>query len=172
MSTTLTDRYRRWFEYEKDSHAKVLASLHTVPAEQRNTPAFQKALTLLGHLVACRRIWLCRLGAAAEMPESFFREELTLSELADSLPDVHAAWSAYYKGLADADLARVFEYRSWAGDWYRDSVEDVLTQMFGHSWYHRGQIASLVRQAGGEPAATDFIFWTRQPVAPPPTART
>ena len=32
MAGNLADRYRRWFEYEKDAHAKVLASLAAVPA--------------------------------------------------------------------------------------------------------------------------------------------
>ena len=31
----MIDRYRRWFEYERDSHSKMLASLENVPAEFR-----------------------------------------------------------------------------------------------------------------------------------------
>ncbi len=33
MTTRLSDRYRRWFEYEKEMHEKVLASLNGVKAE-------------------------------------------------------------------------------------------------------------------------------------------
>jgi uncharacterized damage-inducible protein DinB len=167
MAQTLADRFRRWFEYEKDSHAKVLASLQSVPVEQHGSPAFRKALTLMGHIVAARRIWLFRLGVSGESAEAFFREDVTLAELAPSVASMQTAWSAYLDRLQDADLARVFEYQSWEGDWYRNSVEEILTQLFGHSWYHRGQIASLVRSAGGEPAATDFVFWTRKPISPP-----
>lgn len=36
---------------------------------------------------------------------------------------------------------------------------------FEHSSYHRGQIALLLRSAGAEPAVTDFLFWTREPVS-------
>jgi uncharacterized damage-inducible protein DinB len=48
-------------------------------------------------------------------------------------------------------------------------VEDILAQLFGHSSYHRGQIAMLVRAAGGEPAVTDLIYWCREgvPAVPP-----
>jgi uncharacterized damage-inducible protein DinB len=56
------------------------------------------------------------------------------------------------------------EYQSLDSGRFRNRVEEVLTQLFGHSWYHRGQIAMLVRAAGGEPAVTDFIFWCREPV--------
>ena len=74
------------------------------------------------------------------------------------------AWDAYLSGLTDADLAREFEYQSYDSGRFRNRVEDILAQMFGHSWYHRGQIAMLVRAAGGVPAATDLVYWCREPV--------
>ena len=77
---------------------------------------------------------------------------------------MQAAWSAYLGRLTDADLTRVFEYQSYEGGRFRNSVEDILTQLFGHSWYHRGQIAQLLRSLGAEPAVTDFVFWAREPV--------
>ncbi len=52
MLPTLVEQYRRWFEYEKDSHRKVLDSLETVPAENRGSEPFQKAMRLMGHIVA------------------------------------------------------------------------------------------------------------------------
>ena len=35
MAPSRVEQYRRWFEYEKDSHRKVLESLETVPQDQR-----------------------------------------------------------------------------------------------------------------------------------------
>jgi uncharacterized damage-inducible protein DinB len=67
--------------------------------------------------------------------------------------------------LDERELSRVFEYQSWDGPRYRNSIEDILTQLFGHSWYHRGQIALLLRSSGSEPAATDFVFWCRAPIS-------
>ena len=40
----------------------------------------------------------------------------------------------------------------------------ILTQLYGHSLYHRGQIAMLVKQAGGQPAMTDFVYWCREKI--------
>jgi uncharacterized damage-inducible protein DinB len=168
MAKTLLERYRRWFDYERDSHAKALASLASVPEAKRSSRGFAKAVTLMGHLAAARQLWLFRFGVTAEAPRDFFPTGLTLSELADRVERVQSAWSAYLERLDDQALARVFEYQSLDGGSYRNTVEDILTQLFGHSWYHRGQIASLVREAGGEPAVTDFVFWTRQPIPPPP----
>jgi uncharacterized damage-inducible protein DinB len=164
MTSTLADRYRRWFDYERDSHAKVVASLESVPADRRTEPQFLKAVTILAHLVAARRMWLYRLGEAAEAPRDFFPTGLTVSQVAADLAQTEAAWSAYLGRLDDAALACVFEYQSLDSGRFRNTVEDILTQLFGHSWYHRGQIASLVKAAGGKPAATDFVFWARERV--------
>ena len=50
----------------------------------------------------------------------------------------------------------VENYRRWF-DYEKDSHAKV-----SHSWYHRGQIATLVRALGAEPAVTDFVFWSRE----------
>ena len=40
----LINRSRRWFEYEQDAQAKVLASLDSVPEGNRSSPEFRKAV--------------------------------------------------------------------------------------------------------------------------------
>jgi uncharacterized damage-inducible protein DinB len=160
----MADRYRRWFAYERESHAKVLASLDSVPPERRSEAAFTKAVTLLGHLAAARALWLYRFGVARTAPDEFFPSGLSLDELRARLESVEADWNAYLARLDEAELARIFTYQSLDSGRFRNTIEDVLTQLFGHSWYHRGQIASLVRAAGGEPAITDLIYWAREPV--------
>jgi uncharacterized damage-inducible protein DinB len=163
MSNTLIERYRRWFDYEKDSHAKTLASINALPDESRQTQEFQKAVDLLGHIMAARRMWLFRLGVISDNTELFPRA-FDFSSLPEQLAAVESNWANYLEQLDDEDLLRSFEYRSYEGPMFRNTIEDILTQLFGHSWYHRGQIAQLVRALGGEPAVTDFVFWTRQPL--------
>jgi uncharacterized damage-inducible protein DinB len=165
--TTIADRYRRWFAYEKDAHEKTLRSLGTVVEARRSHPSFRKGVGLVGHLVAARELWLHRLGfrpAAPSTPAEFFPQDLTLDELASGLRAIHQEWDDYLTGLDETELSRVFEYRSLEGERFRNRVEDIVTQLFGHSWYHRGQVAMLVRELGGEPAVTDYVFWVREPV--------
>ena len=49
MTQNIADQYRRWFDYEKDSHAKVLTSLEAVDDQLQSSPLFQKALDLMGN---------------------------------------------------------------------------------------------------------------------------
>src|SRR5690242_19277792 len=112
---SFASQFRRWFDYEKDSHAKVLSSLTAVPEPQRGTKEFQQAATLLAHIIAARELWLHRLGAAPDGPREFFPKDVSLTDLAGRLEKMESAWSIYLLGVDDAALAGVFEYRSQEG---------------------------------------------------------
>jgi uncharacterized damage-inducible protein DinB len=85
-----------------------------------------------------------------------------LAEIEARLQAVQAEWQAFLTGLTADDLERVFELPALDGGRFRNRIEDILAQLFGHSWYHRGQVAQLVRALGGTPAITDFVYWTRE----------
>ena len=162
MPVSTADRYRRWFDYEKDAHQKVLQSIHATADAQRSSPSFQKAVDLFAHMMAARRLWLFRFGVAKQAPLDLFPHGVPEEALVSLAEQTHSAWSEYFASLDEAEAARVFEYASLDGPRYRNTVEDILTQLFGHSWYHRGQIALLLRSSGSEPAPTDFVFWCRE----------
>src|SRR6516165_464415 len=98
---TLADRFRHWYEYERDCNAKSLAMLASVPAERRAAPEFQKAVGRMAHLVAARRRWLNRLGHWPEAPDLFPRGA-TLDELPGLVADTEAAWRHYLDRLDEA----------------------------------------------------------------------
>ena len=156
---TLADRFRRWYEYERDCNAKSLAMLASVPAERRNTPEFQKAVGRMAHLVAARRWWLHSLGHLPEASELF--PQTSLDDLPALVASTEAAWVKYLQNLDEAELAREFEWAHPNGQRYRWNVEGMLTQVFGHAWYHRGQIAQLVALVGGKAVDTDYIRWSK-----------
>ena len=162
MSTKEVVRYRRWFDYEMDAHAKVLASFDAVPEALRATPQYHKAIDLFAHMMLARRLWLYRFGILTAGPANFFPQNVALDAVKAMAAETHAAWSAYFERLDETELTRVFEYRALDGPRFRSRIEDILTQLFGHSWYHRGQIAMLLREAGAEPATTDFVYWSRE----------
>ena len=163
--TGLADRFRNWYEHERDSNAKCLTMLASVPAERRTDPLFQKALDKMAHLVAARRRWLYRLGAYSELPEIF--PTGVLEELPALVSATEAAWVAYLAKLDDAALAKPFEWE-FNGQRMRWHLAGVLTQVNGHAWYHRGQIAMLVTMVGGTMVDTDYIFFAKPEKIPTP----
>jgi uncharacterized damage-inducible protein DinB len=164
---SIANRFRRWFEYEQDAHTKVVRSLETVSADRQSCAEYKRAVSILGHIAAARGIWLYRLGAVPTPPAVMFPENQALAEVAGDLERIHTQWAKYLSGISDEDLGKTFEYQSLDAGRFRNRIEEIVTQLFGHSWYHRGQIAILVRQAGGKPAATDFVYWCREKVIAP-----
>ncbi|MFN2516837.1 MAG: DinB family protein, partial [Pyrinomonadaceae bacterium] len=137
--------------------------LNSVPGELRQLEGFRKAVYLMGHIIAARRMWLFRFGVLQNNVELFPRET-SLAELPRQISEMEAMWFQYLNELTDTELTRVFEYQSYEGLRFRNTIEEILTQLFGHSLYHRGQVALLLRSIGAEPAVTDFVFWAREPV--------
>ena len=148
MIPTLANQYQRWFEYEKHSHRQVLASMQTVPVDRRGSEPFRKAVDLMGHLTAARRMWLYRLGTSTKRTSNLFPSDVAYDDLPGELEAMERDWSDYLQGLDERELERVVAYQSVEGGWFRNVVADILAQLYGHSLYHRGQIASLVPRSG------------------------
>ncbi len=53
-------------------------------------------------------------------------------------------------------------YNNLAGDSFESSISDIITQLFSHGSYHRGQVARIIRESGQKPLSTDFIVFARQ----------
>ena len=92
---TFADRFRRWYEYERDCNAKTLAMLASVPAERRGTPEFQKAVDRMAHLVAARQRWLHRLGHWPEAPAAF-PQGTPLDELPGRVAGFCGSWGKLF----------------------------------------------------------------------------
>ncbi len=78
----------------------------------------------------------------------------------------HDQITEYMSGIADMDLSRLivmpwiemFEARIGRKA-EKGSLEETMLQVAMHSAYHRGQVATKLRELGGEPPLTDFIVW-------------
>lgn len=163
MSRSMSDRFRVWYDYERDCNAKTMAMLESVPGDRSDDSNYTRVLRKFSHMVAARWMWAFRLGALPDHPPSrdWFPEPCTIGTIRPHLERVESAWVTYLATLNDAELARSFEWSIPDGRRFRWAVEELLVQVFGHAWYHRGQIATLVADLGGQAIDTDYIFWKR-----------
>jgi uncharacterized damage-inducible protein DinB len=88
--------------------------------------------------------------------------ELTLERCVEQVRQLAVLWREYLGGDSSDVLDRSIAYKNSKGESYKSLVRDILTHVFMHSAYHRGQIACDIRQAGSVPAYTDFIHGVRQ----------
>ncbi|HEX7878438.1 MAG TPA: DinB family protein [Candidatus Eisenbacteria bacterium] len=119
-----------------------------------------RALGVIGHIVGAERLWLRRMGHdSAPLP---VWPQLTIDHIDSELRSLSIDWDAWTAGLDEDSLARFVDYTNSKGESFRNTVVDILSHVTHHSSYHRGQIATLMVQAGEVPACTDYIECVRR----------
>ena len=107
---TLADRFRKWYEYERDCNSKIVGMLASVPVDRRGEAGFEKARAKATHLIVAREIWLKRLGHFDGAPAGWDVPAISLEELPSRFARIEGAWVKYLAVLEDAELVRRFEF--------------------------------------------------------------
>ncbi len=150
----MPDDFKRLFDYEAWANGETLASLRAAAKPP------EKARKLLGHILGAGRLWLSRIEGAVKPPAVW--PELSLEESARGVEELRGCWRAFLERADAAELSRSVAYTNSKGERWESSVADILTHVVLHGTYHRGQIAAVLRDAGWEPAYTDFIEAARR----------
>lgn len=160
---SLLERYRMWYEYEKDCNHKMLVMLDSVPEVNRTDARFQQAVTIADHLAACREKWLDYMEGKGQTQGAWWNDQCELAALHPRFAAHESHWTDYLAYLEEDQLAKDFDFTE-QGQRFSLPAEMQIIQLFGHASYHRGQIALLVDQLGGEAVDTDYVdwWWSRQ----------
>lgn len=116
----------------------------------------------LVHIVGAEDIWLQRLNGADRGHFMKQEEYPAYASVVKKWNEVEQGYSAYLQGLTDEILAQDLVFHNLRGEQVSQKVWMSLQHLVNHSSYHRGQITTLVRQAGGTPVGTDLIAFYRQ----------
>lgn len=120
----------------------------------------QPALRIFSHVINAQAIWIARL-TGTQSPLKVWQEH----DLA-GLHHWHAQTSERLRELCEttdeAELTRHIQYTNSQGDAFDSQVSDILTHAVVHASYHRGQVATKMREAGLEPVNSDFITYCRE----------
>ncbi len=119
------------------------------------------ALRAVAHVIGAEEVWSSRIGSREA--RSAVWPSLTLDEIAALSVDVRERLTEVARA-ADADAAtaaRPISYRNSAGQPFTTRLDDILMHLALHGAYHRGQVASMLRESGGVPRATDYIVFVR-----------
>lgn len=150
------DHFKTLQRYETWASAKSLAALRTGSGDH-----LTRARGIFAHIQMARHEWLFRLGHIDRRPWTMF-PEWNADQCEADAHRLDEQWSAYLNTLSETDLDGEVHYKSNEGKPFASLRRDILTHVYNHSTYHRGQIAILVKLAGGTPPdTTDFVVLTR-----------
>jgi len=151
LGPTYLRRHLTWNAWANRETLNALRAASHVPS---------RALGVLGHIVGAERLWMRRMGH--DSPVMPVWPQLTIDHIDSALRPLSADWDEWTAALDEAALAGVVDYTNSKGEPFTNTVADILSHVVLHSSYHRGQIATLLVQAGELPAYTDFIECVRR----------
>jgi len=161
-------RYNRWF------NERLYDACERLPDEERRRDRgafFGSVHGTLDHLVWADRTWLRRFAAQGVTFPSLSEEVLVLPLGASYGTVLHEDWAALRqarRNLDEAieawtlDMAPAFplstmRYANTKGVQREHPMWKALTHFFNHQTHHRGQVTTLLAQAGVDPGVTDLI---------------
>jgi len=150
----VADYLRRQFAYDEWANREVLHAIRTAGGTD------QRSLQLMSHILAAERVWLDRLK---QQPQSVpVWPQPDLSQCEAQAAEMGKLWLEFLDLITAGDVSQSISYKNSKGEQWTSTIADVLTHVLLHSAYHRGQIASNMREKGQTPAYTDFIHGVRQ----------
>ncbi|MCC2655939.1 MAG: DinB family protein [Panacagrimonas sp.] len=175
----LQAQYNRWFNRKLYEAA---ARLGPEGVALDRGAFFGSILHTLNHIMVGDLIWLRRFAAehptrppvvpvgaegwpdAERLNQVLYTDFEALRAKRDQLDAVIEDWIG---GLSEADLDIDLEYRNTQGVAARRPFDLLLAHLFNHQTHHRGQVTTLLTQAGQDVGPTDMLLLIPNPLAAP-----
>jgi len=154
---------RLHLDFMKWADNLMLQMVHKVdaPVVKRNEGvSFQSILGTVQHIYRGERLWYRRVTEDPTMQMAAI-ETPSLNDLMDLWPRHHDEWRHWAAELNQDGWFRSILIRNSAGLEAYSPYWQIVLHLVNHGTYHRGQIVSLVKQAGFPVVSTDLIAYYR-----------
>lgn len=159
------EELRRLFDFNRWASERFLdAAAELTPEElgKDMKSSFPSVLATLAHMYGAEWVWLSRWQG--ESPTTLPGAE-DLTSLEAVREGWEALWSdqrAFLAGLSPGDEMRTVRYRLFSGADDTRALGDLMRHVVNHATYHRGQLATLLRELGKTPPSTDYVRYLRE----------
>jgi uncharacterized damage-inducible protein DinB len=119
--------------------------------------SFASVRDTLVHMMGAEWIWLERWrgrNATSMLPPQEFP---SLSSVSGRWREVEGKMREYLATLSEEALSQPVTYMSQKSDTFSYELWRLMFHVVNHQSYHRGQVATLLRQLGVQPPAVDFL---------------
>jgi uncharacterized damage-inducible protein DinB len=163
------DYIRMLIDYNYWARDRVLASVKQLPPEQLSRDlgsSFGSVLATLLHMQSAEWIWYHRWQGESPTMRVDQTHLRTVDAVRDAWRPLERDIRAFVEGLGPAGLTRVIDYRTLDGKPGSSAYWQMIVHVVNHGSYHRGQVATMLRQLGATPAqSTDMIVFFREQAA-------
>jgi uncharacterized damage-inducible protein DinB len=159
MSRTPQD-ISKLFAYSRWANGKMLDSVAALTAEEFTRPvggSFGSVQGTLAHLYGADRVWLERWHGRSPRSLPPAQEVPALAILREKWVEVQRAQKSFVEGLTAERLAETLTYLNFQGETWSYPLGEAMIHVTNHGTYHRGQVATLLRQLGKSAVSTDYL---------------
>jgi uncharacterized damage-inducible protein DinB len=163
MQSDIGSVCRTNLEFMKWADEIMLAALLKVPSDRACADmgsSFKSMLDTLNHVYLAELLWLKRIqGENKRLAELVSPADP--AALAQAWAETHRNWLDWAASMSPESWPRPFTFRSSAGDELTMPWWQIAMHVVNHGSYHRGQFATMLRQAGIAPPSTDLLIHYR-----------
>ena len=148
-------------QYDYWANMKLLAHVENLSEDifhKRMNSVFPSIAETFYHIFRGQRIWIKRCIPSLVVNESVTsfhdieQAKASLSELHEIIID---SINLHYNQLSEV------VYQNTKGTTFKNHIDEIMHHLANHGTYHRGNIASMIRECGYNGTSTDYIQYLR-----------
>ena len=156
---------RQLYDYNAWANRRAMEAAAALTPEQFTKPlgsSFSSVRDTLAHIYGAEWIWLERFQGRSPASLPDVTQFANLVSLRERWLEQEARLLGFVRGLEQADLDRMMEYKTLKFGVYRNPLWQSMQHLVNHGTYHRGQVTTLLRQLGAQPILTDLMHFCRE----------
>jgi uncharacterized damage-inducible protein DinB len=154
--------YFRYVTWADNRQLELVRALPEAEVYKDRGFSFGTMHKVLVHEIAAQSVWLDRFEG---VPPVWLMDDPRLAKLEGVIehwPALHARGVRYMNTLSAEKLAANLDYTLRSGDRFSLPLWELIFHMCQHSYYHRSQLNSMIKQAGGKPRSVDYSTWVSE----------
>ena len=157
---------QQYAAYNIWANSRMLDAIYILSNEQHHKEiesSFSSLYKTIFHVWSASTIWLNRVHKKPNItrPDDIFNA--SMKELGVAWNEIDLDWLHFVNHVNEDYLLEKLHYQNSRGDSFDEELYLILMQVFNHGTYHRGQLVTMLRQAGAETIPnSDLIAWARR----------
>jgi len=151
-------------EFMKWADDTVFSALAEAPSDQilqDRGSSFKSLFDTLGHVYRGELVWFRRVNGQPDAKLADTDSPADLNALGQVWPALHQGWLNWARALAGEGWVQALPIHTAKGAEVALPLWQVVMHVVNHGTYHRGQVATMLRQAGIKPPSSDLMVFYR-----------
>ncbi|MFZ3331108.1 MAG: DinB family protein [Candidatus Acidiferrales bacterium] len=160
--------FRLLYDYNAWADHRTLDACAALSSEQFTRDlgsSFGSVRDTLLHIMQVEWLWLERWHGRSPTSFAANGEYSNVESIRARWLEIERDLLDYIASLTTEEVQRVVRHKTTAGVPQAAPLWQMLQHLVNHGTYHRGQVATMLRQLGAKPIGTDLIYFYRERAA-------